>query len=934
MEVITSVRNLKKRTGCCTRQKFKVQLQAPVTDAMNQAKITLNAVKSCFNGTLDAGNIQVLSNYFLSSYMEANMFTNNETCSAVALRTANEVSRMVNSCAALGLKPTLDVQPELVDMGHDVKVNVHPDLMFISQAGNGIVLRSVILQTSRPVRTQKSIDEGKDFSLDLYAMILFNRQYADKMYAANTRVLNMAEIWYLRRANDRLTGLKAYWDSDFFNVGGQNVVGINEIYCAGQLNFRSVIDDGMEKQVKDFAEGTVKCSEDDCKYCDIRSLCKYQKPDIPVQTDPVVKEFKQYTLNDEQKRIIQLPFDGFYRVIAKAGTGKTTTISFRNAYMYAHGINPKTVLNITFTVLAAGETTDRVLAISKAFGLNYKASDIRSMTIDALLYTCIQNNYADFGFTEVPQLYDNENNRLIIRNMLDQHIVKGIDYAHLKMDERFAKGGIAVANKIFSVMRERNLTVNDFDTVKSVLGEFWYRFVSSDASVKEIMSMYPEYRQHLKDQNLITYADFQVLMDEKLKMDPHFLDTLGYQYIIVDEFQDTSDWQVNFVKKLTETSCFRGLMVVGDDAQAIYGFRGTSSKGILTLQNILNKPVIDQNLVKNYRSTPEILELADKIYQNNIHKTAAQFVPMRPSKGMVPTVQGFMKTDEEYQYILDRVKALIAAGEQPSDIAILAATSNELQHVKALLDEAGIQNVSLNPEKMIDNYRVQAAISLVKAIANPDDTQSLLVYANAKRFGGLLDESIQEQQASIDMATVEIGNINALQGKDKKDAIIGLLKSLDMDDEIYEAFLTKVSSMKLEDMMYYILNFEDYGSDNKARKTKTYLGVVLTTAHSSKGLEWKNVILSVSKFDTQELHREADRARTLGDPYNNPFEERNRLLYVACTRARENLNIVGQFVAFGSKRKYTLNYFLREVYNALNVYYPEMEVNAELQQTK
>lgn len=930
----TTLRNLRNADACKVFRKFSVNLEVPKTALVQKAQITRQCVYACFDKQLDINDFPSLVNWLDLSFQNDNVFDNNETCKKVAQRTANEVGRLVSS---VHQTPIARLQMEDIDLGHDLIVTTVPDLMFHFKDGNREIVRSVILKTGRPTRTQKSIDNGTDNSLDLYALIKYNRLFIDRSITNGNEITNEAMIWYLRRVDDRASGYNANFAANFFEPRGGNVIGMSELYTAQGPN-ANLIDKMIEPQVLSFIDGK-ECSEEDCEYCDIRRICEYKKPDIPVPTDPVVKNFKTYKLNKEQQQIVSAPFNGIYRVIAKAGTGKTTTVSFRNAWMYTHGIDPKSVLNITFTVLAAGETTERILAICKSFGLTLKAEDINSMTIDGLLYKIISENYADFGFTAVPEVYDNESNRLVIKKLLDEHIIQGLDYARLNMDERFVKGGIAVANKIFSLMR--NYSISNLQTMKQYLGDFWYRFVAGDQTIQDIMDLYPLYVSTLKAKNLITYDDFRTLMDAKLAKDPTFLNSLGYEHIIVDEFQDTSPWQVNFVKKLTETPCWKELMVVGDDAQSIYGFRGTSPYGILHLDKILNKPVTDMFLQTNYRSVPEVLTLADRIHANDRDKINTVFIPARASEGITPSVHGFFTEYEEYDSIMMHVHSLLDQGVEPSDIAILAATSNELLKLKKMLDKDNIQNVLLNPENMIDNPRVQAAISFVRAITIPDDTKDLLVYANAKRFGGLLQVSSLEQQSSIEMARFDVDNINSLFGEDKKKAIFEALKLLDMQDEIYEAFLQKIASMNLSDMIEYVLNFEEYGQDNAARKNKTYLGVVLTTAHSSKGLEFKHVILTITKFDTKDLHKDAAAAlenakqtNTLTS-YNSPLEERNRLLYVAVTRAKDSLFVVGQWVAFGSKTQgYTLNRYLKETYAALNVPYPEASIMTALLGTK
>lgn len=405
---------------------------------------------------------------------------------------------------------------------------------------------------------------------------------------------------------------------------------------------------------------------------------------------------------------------------------------------------------------------------------------------------------------------------------------------------------------------------------------------------------------------------------------PDYLDELGYRHIIVDEFQDSNDTQLEIIRRLISTKCFKSLMVVGDDSQSIYGFRNTTPENILHFFEKIGKVGEDLYLTENRRSTPEILELANKINALNKDRVDKDMIPVRES-GKKPVVRGFHDKKTEYRYISERIKDLIDSGYQPEDIAFIAFKKTELVALGAELTQAGIPWVMMSPLPYMENANVKAALSLAEAFYQPESDLLYFNYLVAKYHGDIFHKkSMTELRLEVDEMKKTFMSIDQLEIPYQRVLFHKFLDALKEEDEIYQAFLDLVyANEDLQSELEYIRNFSIYGKNAGKKMEQKYQGVVLTTAHSSKGLEWKAVFNSISGYDSASLH-------TSGPKHQKKVEEARRLLFVSMTRARDLLYITGQYVAYGPKDDRTYNQFLREVFEAEDIPYCPVDPNEGL----
>lgn len=664
-----------------------------------------------------------------------------------------------------------------------------------------------------------------------------------------------------------------------------------------------------------------ECTEEDCEKCQWNASCHYVE--LPKRYELKTGSGKKGKIipTDAQQKVIDFR-RGVCRVNATAGSGKTECMTERGARMFEEGIKPSEVLFITFTDAGANEMKARIAKKCETRGLHVSGDDIQAMTFNTFAYRIVKDNFEDCGFTTKPMVVDDIRNSVIITQLLDENPVAGLDYLNYDVNSPNCLGALACAKKTFETIKETQYY--DLDLLKDAASEKgFFRFVGS-TGLSALLSLYEDYDKRLKEENLLQFADQEPLMLGFLDGHPDYLDELGYRHIIVDEFQDSNDTQLEIIRRLISTKCFESLMVVGDDSQSIYGFRNTTPENILHFFEKIGKVGEDLYLTENRRSTPEILELANKINALNKDRVDKDMIPVRES-GKKPVVRGFHDKKTEYRYISERIKDLIDSGYQPEDIAFIAFKKTELVALGAELTQAGIPWVMMSPLPYMENANVKAALSLAEAFYQPESDLLYFNYLVARYHGDIFHKkSMTELRLEVDEMKKTFMSIDQLEIPYQRVLFHKFLDALKEEDEIYQAFLDLVyANEDLQSELEYIRNFSIYGKNAGKKMEQKYQGVVLTTAHSSKGLEWKAVFNSISGYDSASLH-------TSGPKHQKKVEEARRLLFVSMTRARDLLYITGQYVAYGPKDDRTYNQFLREVFEAEDIPYCPVDPNEGL----
>lgn len=760
-----------------------------------------------------------------------------------------------------------------------------PDLLYIDDKTGDV--EAIKIRCRKPDVTvrSKKMDKGVMTSLELYALWV----YAKSILKGKKPHTVSASFYFLRKDSDRNGKLS----EGFF--GEKNVVTLSEITANGT---RAELEDVFEPQFIEFAAGS-ECSGEACDNCSFNSLCNFSAAPLQSPTPKKKKSVSDIALTQEQEDAVFFR-KGIARVNAGAGAGKTMVVALRTAYMLDEGVDPEDILLVTFTDAGAKEMRERIAMYDEDLGTNTDMDKLSCMTFNAFGDRIVRDEYELLGFDHEPRLIDGIERKEIITELLGRTSIPGLDYRNFMMDMPFVKGALAVCEEAFHIIKRDRLSVYAADELAQEM-EHMSGSIKDDAAYGELLKLYEEYEEELRSRCLIEFQDQEKLLFDLLDIDPYFFDALGYKHIIVDEFQDSSDNQIELVKKLIETSDFESLMIVGDDSQSIFGFREACPENIVDFFDKIGEDGEDIFITQNHRSTPEIIAFANKVNSLNKMRVEKDLIATRPS-GKEPVIKGFHSTRAEYDYIADVVEEKMKEGISPEDIAIIAATKSELVKIAGVLSDRGIENILQAPEPMLENSRVQALVSVANAYLDVNATKDLLVMTNCLRGGGILELDDKEILDAVEDGREIIADIRKLFGPKKAEAFEDLCLLVAADDDIACKLVERLSRFPMvEDKVKYIKTFESFGGES-VRRDGRYSGVVLSTAHSSKGLEWPVVINTISKYDRNNLSLSS-------------VEERRRLLFVSVTRARDELYVTGQIKLSGNEKDgYAYNRYVEEVH--------------------
>lgn len=644
----------------------------------------------------------------------------------------------------------------------------------------------------------------------------------------------------------------------------------------------------------------------------------------------------------------------YIRVIAGAGAGKTQV----NSEVIAHKLNalgakPEEILAITFSKNGATEIKDRAARTA-----GHVLPGLTATTFNALENEITLDNWEKFGFRHRPSVIDDVQDLPMCDILLRRHPIlewTGSSFKNYTMTSGFGTNGALrivsdimhhcsklLMRKNFSAITYRDMI--DDEIIPPASKEL------TPAIIDKIISFYPEYEEMKKGNDpefntpVITFDEqisycMRVLEDDSNYLDVHY----DFAYIIVDEAQDTSEDQIEFLNHIINMKKFKSLIVVGDDSQAIYeSLMGTSPDYLINLQNFLYEwdketgiktPIKIHDIVMdtNYRSVGSVIEMANRVIDKNTNKFDKQLVAFR-EYGEKPTVEGFYRKEDQkptktqlkskkpftlqegqYDKMARDIKSLIDSDPtiNLNDIAVLAYSKNELLAVADKLTELGIPSKFGAPEKLVDNNRVQAVLKFAHLVYKDPDSFSddTLVVANALADGNLIEEDVDKLIEKLTEVNEYIKAIRESHELKKKELFIKMLRMIAHGDEAVLNFEEKFKDMDFEEIIKYCDDFEIYGDNMQYKRSQLGEGVMLITAHSSKGLEWKYVFGSITGF--HKLGKKSISRRKQ--------EELRRLLFVLITRARDVLKLYGLYAVTGNaKDGYVYNMFLKECFDALD----------------
>ncbi|MCX5714381.1 MAG: ATP-dependent helicase [Candidatus Omnitrophica bacterium] len=593
-------------------------------------------------------------------------------------------------------------------------------------------------------------------------------------------------------------------------------------------------------------------------------------------------------LNSAQLEAVQST-EGPHLVIAGAGSGKTRVLVYRVAYLVERGVAPDNILLLTFTRKAAAEMLRRASAL-----LDERCQRVSGGTFHSFA-NLILRKYAKVlglsnGFSILDQA-DAEDTINLIRSQLGFN----------KLDKRFPR-----KKTILEVISK---SINKAQSLKDVLFDEYPQFIEWEEEVKSIRQEYKKYKQ-LK--SLLDYDDLLVYCKDLLEGHEEIRRVLSrrYKYIMVDEYQDTNKLQAYIVSLL---SCeHKNIMVVGDDSQSIYSFRGANFRNIMDFPKIFKGAKII-TLEENYRSTQPILDLTNEVLVSATEKFDKVLFTRKKGDGR-PVYIDAQDEHAQSRYIADKILELREEGIGLADIAVLFRSGWHSNDLEVELASRNIPFVKYGGQKFVEaahikdvisylriSYNIFDAVSWYRALllmrgVGPKTAERIIqeIIANKKGFN-LGDEFLHKSEdlrrlfeifRKVDsqhippdeMIQIFLGYYQPLL-KEKYDDFNKRLNDLDSLIRIasrYNSLENFLTDMALEPPERSIVEAGIRDKDDSR--------LCLSTTHSAKGLEWQTVFLIYAA--------EGHLPSYLSLEDQEAIEEERRLFYVATTRAKENLFIL------------------------------------------
>lgn len=660
-------------------------------------------------------------------------------------------------------------------------------------------------------------------------------------------------FYYLKSSKDRSSAPAPFFE----DAKGANI--INYHFVHSDITLIEQLYEGVKEEA-----GT--CAEDarNCYDCLFKDLC-HTEFNKRKQTDmPVVEETP---LNDIRLTRAQQKFVGFdhgeCRVNAVAGSGKTASVTLRTLRLLEDGCAPEDILMVTFTEKGAEEMRSRLRRYAKGAaydGLDLDTDKIVVSTFNGFGQNLLEQHYAKLGFTKAPALVDEVVKKDILVELLSKHNTLPFDYRNPFLNLPNARGAVVQAGEIIDAMKANH--VETAAEAEVMLGS-----ADLKARATELLEIYQEYNRQLVEKNMIDFED-QLRLLLALKSYGVF-DDFTFRHIIIDEFQDSNPVQIELILEMAKADKnLESIVVVGDEMQAIYGFRNATPENLVNFGTYF-PGMIDIPFEENFRSQSPIIAMANNILDKEA-RIARVIRATRKERGLDPVVMTVDDADKERDLYARQAEKLIRDGTDPKDIAILCRTKTELLAMQKALDDRGIPTILRVPEIVADAPYVKAIIAVSSFLLNHENLIDLALYR--KSLGqNPFDTAALEADAKV------LGEAyDTLETEEDRILFFTELIKDAREDYVAEAFADEVLQKGFhtaKQIMEFCVKYRDYGvRETKSTAREDVDAVTLITVHSAKGLEWPVVLLSLRKF------RPAS-------------EEEHRLLYVAVTRAKEKLLI-------------------------------------------
>ena len=592
-------------------------------------------------------------------------------------------------------------------------------------------------------------------------------------------------------------------------------------------------------------------------------------------------------------------------VIAGAGSGKTRTLTHRVAYLLDKGVEAGNILLLTFTNKAAREMLERVEQL-----VPKDIAGLWSGTFHSIGNRILRKHAADLGFTRSFSILDRDDQKSLL-----SEVVKG-----LKLEtggRRFPKADLLAS--IFS------LAENTYESIDDILE---YRYPHLEEWLEEIKKVSKAYRKKKQETNSMDFDDLLILSLKLLQEhdDLRKLYQKKFRHVLVDEYQDTNKVQCDLIDILVGDNQY--LMVVGDDAQSIYSWRGADVDNILGFKDKYPDAEIFK-IETNYRSVPEVLELSNAAIRPNRTQYDKELRAAREA-GMIPALVALDDPSLQAEFLAERIDELIGEGVSPDEIAVLYRAHYQSMEIQMELTRRDLAFQITSGLRFFEQAHIKDVSAMIRFVVNGRDEVSfkrmvLLLPGIGARTA---DNLWQAWANSAPGRSVEVPEsfsntlLNFRVPAKAKDSWEQLCHTLDelapegkferpsnmifsILEGVYEDYMLATfdnyehRKQDIEQLMQYGENYEDILEflaqlslmssvdgdpvEGDQQKQDSSDSVMLSSIHQAKGLEWK-VVFVVWLADGMFPNR-----RVLDSGDNDMFEEERRLFYVATTRAKDQL---------------------------------------------
>ena len=651
-------------------------------------------------------------------------------------------------------------------------------------------------------------------------------------------------------------------------------------------------------------------------------------------------------LNKAQKEAVDA-IDGPVMVVAGPGTGKTQILALRiGNILLKTDTSADSILCLTFTNSGVKAMRNRLNEY-----IGGEAEKVHICTFHSFGIELIEKNYLLLGFTTMPKLLSDDEAVFLVDDILQNN-----DWVHLRPRAN-PEMYFSDLKQLISILKRERLTPeefllyveNDIEFLKNDEGSISTRGeskgqlkkevqtkIESLERTKEVVEFYRIYEEKKREAGFMDYDD---ILEYTVKLAEEFSDIRAdikenYQYVLVDEHQDSSGVQNNFLKAVWKEEENPNIFVVGDDRQLIYGFSGANLSYFEEFANFFGKAKL-VILTENYRSTENILTLADDLLKSKINK----------EKLHTNTNLNYKNTLNEYVYPRDEIlgaglyfKEKIKEGIMPEECALLVPKNYHVRNAIGILNNMGVPVSAGKNLSFFDTAETQSLLRVLNIAANPFDfislSHSLLdKYSNISTFeahkflkstknnkldieelilcgkedglfakensiskwGNVLKNwvnTLSNEKISVIVST--IGNEFLINESKTHEELIRNVEVVRSFIHLALLFEEKNVNKKLEDFLRYLRRLENYGNHINLASFGRESGVQVMTLHKSKGLEYRAVW--IAHMNEEVLMSEKRNSFSLPEKVKMHLSERDiestkRELYVAITRAKEFCNI-------------------------------------------